>query len=226
MIVKSKVPYDITLYGWLHVNHLPLETLTEKSRRFEQSYLAWETVRKLRNPFFTNGTGFEGYFVGIHHSPEEMLDTLLKIGHRILDSNCRMYRYNYTFKSTLMKTLIGEVSDPRAIYVWSDLLGSLLGRLRMNIETNHENYHFQNETYWIVNNLPQIRYAPRDFRLEQEYRLMLFGHHRAHRLDFSPSLLRPSDYEAGRVVWMLGRFGHPLIREYLHKVDQAYWHLN
>jgi hypothetical protein len=29
--------------------------------------------------------------------------------------------------------------------------------------------------------------------------------------------LKPSDYDAGLVVTLIGRFGHPLIREYLHE---------
>ncbi len=226
MIVKSKVPYDITLYGWLQVHDIPLDTLTHRSRRYERAYLAWEMVRKLRNPFFTNGTGFEGYFVGIHQSPEEMLNTLLKLGHNILESNCRLYRHDHVFQSMLMKTLIGECCDLHAIDVWADLLGALLGRLRCNIPANDENHYFQNETYWIVNNLPGIRYTLRDFRVEQEYRITLTSPNTASRMDFNLNMLRRSDYEAGLVIHTLGRFGHPLVREYLHQAERAYWHLN
>jgi hypothetical protein len=205
------------MYGWLRFHDLPLNSLVQQSRKYERAYLAWETVRKLHNPFFSIGTGFEGYFVGIHHSPEEMVAQLLKIGHEMLDSNCRLYRHQYTFNAKLMKTLRGEIDDPQAIEVWSTVLGAILGKLRCNVSYHYETYRFQNETYWTVNRLPLVSYTQRDHHIEQKYVLAPFKKdYVAKKLDFSLNLLKSSDYDAGLVVSMIGRFGHPLIRAYLN----------
>jgi hypothetical protein len=224
LTIESKVPHDAIMYGWLHLYEVPLKNLVEHSRRYERAYLAWETVRHTRNPFFRAGTGFEGYFVGLYHSPEEMLTTLLDIGHDMLMSTCRLYRHQYTFKASLMKTLVGELSDPRAIGVWSAMLGAALAKLRCNVHLNTATYRFQNETYWTVNRLPLIRYEQDDHHLEQEYSLAPFQNAYFSKQEFSPNLLKPSDYDAGLVVSSVGRFGHPLIRAYLGEIHKQGWH--
>jgi hypothetical protein len=219
--VDSQVPYDMAIYCWLHLHNEPLNRLADHSRRYEHAYLAWETVRKVRNPFFIKGTGFEGYFVGIHDSPEQMLDRLLEIGHALLDSNCRLYRYQYEFKARLMKTMMGELNDPEAIEVWASLLGATLGRLRCNLYTNDQNYRFQTETYWAVNLLPLIHYAEHGHDVKQHYALAnSFNTKRGSKSAIDLQELNAADYEAGLVAWNIGRFGHPLIRAYLHEADR------
>jgi hypothetical protein len=215
LAIGSEVPSSAIIYVWLRIQDVSLESLVERSRRYERAYLAWEMVRKVRNPFFEEGTGFEGYFVGIHQSPDEMLARLLEIGHRLLTSNCRLYRHQFAFQSKLMKTLMGELNDPEAIDVWSTLLGATLGKLRCNVYVNHETYRFQNETYWTVNRLPLMCYAQRAHNIEQEYVLTDFKTGSISKPSLDLNLVNSSDHDAGRVVSAIGRFGHPLIREYL-----------
>jgi hypothetical protein len=217
LTVQCEVPCGSLVHSWLHVHEMPFRPFVERSRQFERAYLAWETVRKVRNPFFTEGTGFEGYYVGLCHSTEEMLDMLLHMGRQMLASNVRLYPHQHRFRSRLMKTLSGEVEDLDAIAVWADLLGATLGRLRCNVYTNQETYRFQNETYWSVNRLPLMQYEQSDCRLEQSYRLAQFRVCTNSRLPLQLNLLNSSDYDAGLVVSAIGRFGHPLIREYLHE---------
>jgi len=224
LTIESKVPHDSVLYGWLRLHDMPLDNLVQQSHRYERAYLAWETVRRVRSPFFKVGTGFEGYFVGIYQTPEEMLNQLLKIGHEMLTSNCRLYRHQYTFKAKLMKTLRGELNDPRAIDIWSTLLGATLGKLRCNLHRNYKTYLFQNETYWTVNRLPFIKYVQCEYHIEQEYILAPFKSDCVSKPDFCLNILKPSDYDAGLAVSMIGCFGHPLIRAYLREVDRYWWY--
>jgi hypothetical protein len=217
LTIESTVPYTNAIYSWLRLNDIPLDNLVAHSRHYESAYLAWETVRKVRNPFFAEGTGFEGYFVGIYHSPDEMLRKLLEIGRNMLESNCRLYRHQHTFKTKLMRTLTGELCDPQAIAVWSTLLGATLGKLRCNVYFQHETYRFQNETYWTVNRLPLMRYRQQNHNIEQEYILAPFKVGSNSKPSLNLTILNTSNYDAGLVVSAIGRFGHPLIREYLHQ---------
>ena len=217
LTIECEVPCGGVIHQWLCFQDVPFKPFVERSRQYERAYLAWETVRKVRNPFFIEGTGFEGYFVGICRSPEEMLDRLLQLGQGLLASNNRLYRYQQRFKSQLMKTLCGEIENPQAVAVWADLLGATLAKLRCNVHTNLETYRFQNETYWTVNRLPFMQYRQRDNKLEQVYRLGIFKMCSNGRMPLPLDLLTGSDYDAGLVVSTIGRFGHPLVREYLHE---------
>jgi hypothetical protein len=218
-IVESRVPHEAIMEGWLRLHDVPLDRLVQRSHRYERAYLAWETVRLGRNPYFNKGTGFEGYFVGVSHSTEEMLTQLIEIGREILLSNCRLYRHQYSFRAKLMKTLEGDCNDPQAMYVWSALLGATLAKLRCNVHYHFKTYYFQNETYWAVNRLPFIKYKRCEHHIEQEYRLAVFKGSYASQPDFSLDMLKSSDYDAGLVVLKIGCFGHPLIRAYLGEVN-------
>jgi hypothetical protein len=217
LTIRSEVPYDTLLYGWLHIHQLDLNRFVERSRQYERPYLAWETVRKVRNPFFTEGTGFEGYYIGQNYSSEELLDCLLQIGHHMLRSNGRLYRFNFRFQSRLMKTLLGDRSDPEAITVWSDQFGAALGRLRCHLLTCAVASHFNTETYRHTSSLPSIRYTPNHHTITQEYRIAPTGRGTMPKSTLNLESLKPSDFDAGQVVWSIGKFGHPLVREYLRE---------
>lgn len=221
LTIRCRVPCESMISGWMRFHNVPLDRFVEQSRQYERAYLAWETVRKVRNPFFAEGTGFEGYFVEICHSPDEMLSRLLEIGHQLLASNYRLYRHQFRFRSRLMQTLVGDNDDPRGVAVWADLLGATLGKLRCNVYLNQDIYRFQNETYWTVYRLPPISYNQCEGKIEQQYRLARFRE----RFTFKPclqlNLLGAADYDAGLVVSTIGRFGHPLVREYLHEACQT-----
>lgn len=215
LTLQSEVPYDTLIYTWLRSHDIGLDWLVRPSRHFENPYLAWETVRKTRNPFFKEGTGFEGYFVGTYPSPDQAREKLLEIGRGMLESNRRLYPYDYNFRSRLMKTLVGELSDAAAINHWAALLGATLGRLRMNIYGNPKADQFRAETYHMIKGLPPMRYEQHDHDIDQQYVLPLPNGNIPFKPDIDLNLLKPSDQDAGLVVLSIGRFGHPLIREYL-----------
>jgi hypothetical protein len=220
--IESNIPCDTVVNNWLQLHDVQLSSLVEESRRFERTYLAWELVRQVRNPFFRVGTGFEGYFVGTHHSADEMLTTLLQIGHDMLMSNERLYRFQFSFKSTLMKTLMGEANDPQAIETWSTLLGATLGKLRCNVLFNHPAFCYQNETYWTVYRLPPISYQQCERHIEQQYVITTSKDCRS-KPDFPLDLLKSSNYDAALVVLKIGRFGHPLIRAYQDEAERRHF---
>src|SRR5262249_11050633 len=136
--------------------------LIKESCQFERQYLAWETVRQGGNPFFENGTGFEGYFIGCCHAPSEALTQLLSLGHQILTNISRLHRFEYQFQSRLHKTLMGELEDLRAMSEWSDEFGATLARLRCKVLCNKDAQRFQSATKQIVDRLPPITYINSD----------------------------------------------------------------
>ncbi len=216
--IETEVPYSTHITGWLAYHQKDMDSFVQNSRQYEPSYLAWETVRKVRNPFFIDGTGFEGYCVGQSWSTEEMVEYLVQMGHSMLQSNYRLYQFNPLFRSTLMKTLSDEISDSKAIGVWSAQFGAALGKLRCNLLTNAQARYFQAGTYQSTYSLPKMHYEEEDYKIEQRYAVPCRGSETAPwstvRLE---SLVKPSDAEACFVVKSIGKFGHPLIREYLNE---------
>ena len=217
-LIESEVPYSPLIFEWLQLHNLGLHKFVEHSRKYERYYLAWETVRKVRNPFFVDGTGLEGYYVGQCFSPEEVAEKLLQIGHFMLTSNYRLYQFNHQFRSKLMKTLLAELCDPQAIEVWSAQFGAALGKLRCNLLTNAQTRYFQAETYQSTASLPTIRYSQGHYSIGQQYAVPCRGSETVPRWNMNlESSIKPSDTDAFMVVKSIGKFGHPLIREYLNE---------
>lgn len=211
--VDSNVPFDTMIRDWLALHELLIDFIANPSRRYERSYLAWETVRLRKNPFFENGTGFEGYFVGRCRTPEEALEHILRLGRTILDNIARQHHQHYAFQSRLMKALIENRSDPQAVYVWAAELGAALARLRAQVPRNQEATAFQAETYRLVSMLPSINYHQNDNAIRQVYTVA--GRSEASRALVTLQDLPPAERDAWLVALRLGRFGHPLVREYL-----------
>lgn len=216
--IENQVPYGAPIYGWIHVDDIPLDTVVKPSRQYERPFLAWETVRKIRNPFFDNGTGFEGYFVGFCQSSDEALAKLLNVCQDMLLNVNRLHRMDYTFRSRLMKTLTGESCDYKAMYEWSAQLGAALAKLRCNVRQNRRTERFQTETYYIVNRLPMIAYHEEDRTIEQQY-MIGFCTAPGSRAHITFQSLKPSDQDAWLVAQLIGRFGHPLVRQFLRRVS-------
>ena len=135
--VNSLVPFGDSLFWWLGKTRAgELHDLIEHSRHYDRAYLAWELVRRKRNPFFLEGTGFEGYLIGAANSPDEALHHVLRIGEGMLRTMLALHRNDPRFRSRLMKALDGELDDPEAIEEWSAQLGAALARLRVNLINN------------------------------------------------------------------------------------------
>jgi hypothetical protein len=213
--IYNQVPFGRSLYGWLCIHNLHLCKLVRRDD-MEDRYLAWETVRKNLNPFFYTGTGFEGYLVGRCSEPEAALETILAINQHILDSIAQLYRFEYNFRSRLMKTLLREDSDPASIHIWSGCLGAELGRLRAQILGNFEAQAFQRKTYSIITTLPPIIYHEIDNDVAQTYAIGddPFLPKKAKMVITLP-MLKASQQDAWLVAQNIGEFGHPLVRKFL-----------
>ncbi|WP_298983599.1 hypothetical protein [Caldilinea sp.] len=214
--IEGEVPFGQMLLWWLeelqNEKGIPVAQL---SHRFDRPYLAWESVRLARNPFFAKGTGFEGYLVGRAGSAEEALDYLLALGRQTLDSQTRLYRYQPGFRRRLMRTLRGERADLEALREWAVTLGALLARLRAEMRRSPQAEAFRHETYRQVEGLPPIQYLEEGDDLKQVYEIRDAEHPSAPPVYVDPNHLRSTDQEAWQVAAKIGKFGHPLVREVL-----------
>lgn len=214
--IEGDVPFGEMLALWLEELQLRRGMpISQISHRFDRPYLAWESVRLVRNPYFEKGTGLEGYWIGQATSSEEVLDGLLGIGRDVLNSQLRLYRYQPDFRRRLMRALRGETVDLAVLAEWSVMLGAILGRLRCNIHRNPQADTFRRETYSQVEGLPLIQYHEAGNDLQQVYELRDGQHPDSERLYVDPNHLRTTDQEAWQIASAIGKFGHPLVREVL-----------
>jgi len=215
--IDSEVPFGRLLYVRLHLKNMSISNL-KRPNRMETRYLAWETVRKQVNPFFLNGTGFEGYLVGRCTDPESALDAILAINQNILDAITRLYRFQYGFRSQLMKTLTKESTDTHAIHIWSAYFGAELGKLRAQIYDDPQAQAFRNQTYEIIKSLPPMVYHEIEHDVMQTYAVAT-GDTTTPRISISLSMLKPCQQDAWVVAENIGEFGHPLVRGVLDTPD-------
>ncbi len=189
--------------------------LVRASYRHEPHYLAWETVRKGRNPFFENGTGFEGYFVGLCPTPEDALDRILETSQQMLTSITRLHRFEPRFRSTLIKTLVGEMGDLPAISEWAAQFGATLARLRCNLIRNPQSDAFHTEISRLVSRSPSMSYIKNAHSIRQCYQISSGHDPNAVRIVVSMSDLKASEQDAWLIAASVGKFGHPLVREFV-----------
>ena len=215
--INSEVPFGQVLAVTLRINKIDLRREVNHDP-VQRTYLAWETVRKESNPYFTLGTGFEGYFVGRCSVPETALDAILGMNQHILDAIARMYRYQYKFRSVLMKTLMREASDLGAIHVWSSYFGAELGRLRAQIFVEPEAQEFQRQTYRIINMLPRMIFCDEGSSVRQVYDIGALPTPTYHKVTVTSHTLKPNQQDAWLVAENIGIFGHPLVRKFLDRV--------
>jgi len=214
MRIQSEVPFGRMLHCWLYLHALNLDQIVRHDR-METGYLAWETVRKQINPYFLNGTGFEGYLVGCCSEPMAALEAILAINQHILDGIFRLHRMQYGLHSRLMKTLTRESSDANAIHIWSVSLGAELGKLRAQILREESAQIFRAETYRIVKMLPPVSYSQDAKCVTQQYTIGGAGENPPNRVYVSTGMLKPDQQDAWLVAKHIGEFGHPLVRKCL-----------
>jgi hypothetical protein len=218
--IEKTVPFGQSLCIQFDIHEVRFSELPSKTR-VEKNYLAWETVRKKTNPYFVEGTGFEGYLVGTCPNSDAALEAILKANQHILDAIARLYHFQSLFKTRLMRTLNGEIDDPESIHIWSAYLGAELGQLRTHIPRNKSAILFQNQTYQIVALLPPIAYRKVDHQLVQNYGIGYVDNAVAvvptgsAKVTIKENMLNPGQQTAWRVAANIGRFGHPLVRKFL-----------
>ncbi len=214
--IDKNVPFGTDICCWLRLAaDWNWGNLVKASYRYEPNYLAWETVRKGRNPFFKNGTGFEGYFVGLCLTPEDALARILETAQQMLTSITRLYRFEPQFRSILIKTLDGEASNPRAMSEWTTQLGATLARLRCNLIRNPQADAFHTKIYDLVSRLPSINYIQNEHSIRQCYVIDSGYDPNVARMIVSMRDLKASEQDAWLIAESVGKFGHPLIREFM-----------
>ncbi len=212
--VNSEVPFGHQLFARLYLKDLHLNAIV-KHNQMEMHYLAWETVRKQTNPFFQKGTGFEGYLIGRCSGSEAALEEILRVNQDILDAIARMYRFEYGFRSRLMKTLVKNTDDTAAIQIWSAYFGATLGKLRARIISNAQAQAFRVQTYGHVRTLPSIEYNEIEDDILQTYVVGTDPQAEHGKLAVSLSMLPAHLQDAWLVADNIGEFGHPLVRQLL-----------
>lgn len=220
--INNHVPFDHSICTWLDLNRVDWPLLVQASHQYDSPYLAWQTVRKERNPFFVNGTGFEGYFVGTCATSDEALARLLAIGQSMLESIHALHPHGFRFRARLMKTLVGEDCDYETLYEWNAMFGAALARLHGQTMRDRQAAAFRDETYRLVDQQPDIQYQKHGSALEQEYYVPNAATGGEHRILVSEGALTRQDQDAWVVVQSIGRFGHPLVRMCLHRNLQEY----
>lgn len=218
LIVESDVPYSTAIVAWLRLRGLPLEAIEHPSRGYERAFLAWETVRRVRNPFFREGTGFEGYFIGQCSDADDMTHRLLALGQAMIDSNRRFYSPDSPLLPRLDAALTTDAADVEALLAWSSLLGAMLGRLRAAALRVPDAAIYQSDTYRMTNALPQISYTLAGGRIRQTYTLPYPSQSSQRKIAVDARLLPAPDRAAARVIWSVGKLGHPLVRQYLANI--------
>ncbi len=211
--IRNIAPFSDTITCWLKLNNVKFDDWLPYSRRYESAFLAWEIVRKNRNPFFITGTGFEGYYIGICHSTNQVLDAIMGDCRDILDCIARQYRWEPTILHRMMSTLTGESSDLRTMYIWAAQLGATIAKLRCNLHGNQEADQFRIETYRTLQSLPPMVYHQEGYSIQQSYSIGRAIDKAKTYMDIN--LIKPSDQDAWLVAWSIGQFGHPLVRTYL-----------
>ncbi len=211
LTVKNEVPFAESIYWRILLQH----SNPNQQHTLDRPYLAWECVRKIRHPFLSPGTGFEGYYVGLYHQSGDVLEQLLHQCQWLLDGIVRLYPMEYGFHGRLMSTLVGERSDPKAIDIWSTYLGVLLARLRCNLFHNPEGESFRHATYMSVNVAPIIHYDLKEHTVLQTYTLAAQPPTGDAYLHIDLNSIPPARQDAWVVAENLGKFGHPLIRNML-----------
>ncbi len=217
MTIQSEVPFGRALYFQLHLNGQHLSEVARHDQ-FESHYLAWETVRKETNPFFVQGTGFEGYFVGRCELPEAALESILAVSQHMLDAIARLYRFQSPVRTRLMNTLTRESSDLSSIHIWSAYLGAELGKLRMQILGDPKAEVFRTQTYKLISTLPPMRFQENDADVTQTYAVAAPHDLPPGKLVITSQMLNPSQQDAWLVAQNIGQFGHPLVRKILDRI--------
>jgi hypothetical protein len=220
--IQTEVPFGASIRRWLELDATQsLDALIASSRGYEQAYHSWEEVRRGRNPFFTNGTGFEGYFVGVCCSPDETLARLLDVGTAMITNILRFHPHEKRFRARLLQTIDQNVYDWTAMTEWAVELGVALARLRTNLFHNPAGVILQTETNRMVMSLPWIAYGNDNGSLFQRYGIVTVPA-KSPRVDVDPQQLKPDQQEAWLVMQNVGKFGHPLLRAYM-SAKEGWW---
>lgn len=199
--------------------------VTEQSRRYDSSYLAWELVRKHRastadsvGQVFSDGkalphTGFEGYFSGL--TPEEIVAVEADLGTKILRGMGYFVNYenrNYTLWQ-MNRFLSGQMHTGNVVGImeyFDEIFAVTLARARAISADDSES--FRRETYAHLSRGHSISYLINENGIRQTITLPVV----CPQQTIPPRVeLRKCHVKGYLTLAEIGRFGHPLARSAL-----------
>lgn len=190
-------------------------------QRLEPGWKRWALTREL-NPFIKQqgATGFEGYFVGRHLSPQEVGYEIASLGHSTLEA---IHRYNHHkpgYMKKVWRVAKWEVEGMKPVEIIDVLqelnteLVGIMARLSMNIlpQINREGADFHARVAGMVDPHP-ISYGGSNGLVQHHEMVMPIKKHQEGAImmddtEFSLDTLR----EGYMFMQYLGRAGYPLLR--------------
>lgn len=200
--------------------------LTDQSRIYEPSYLAFEAVRKGGRAQEVVGTlpalpftGMEGHFYGIPVPSDEIVRHEAIIGKAVLDSLVISRRLHRTTLSDLENTLRGDRLDVASALELDSILGATVARVKALHSYLMEKYHgnqkkntaFRELTYTLVRRVPRMMYElrPQLGTVAQTYEIPKWT---SSKNGNGAVYLTPEEQEGYEALANIGRFAHPLFR--------------
>lgn len=185
---------------------------------YDEPYLRWYAVREL-NPFiYPDATGFEGYFVGLNYSTEQVAQSLAQLGATTLRTLRMLHRSEPMFMSKLWKVVKGELKQGEAPdqAILSELdvcLSANIARLRLQVapERNKKGHIFRKMIAQMVQG-EHIQYLSEGG--------VVHGHIMPipTRLSTEGRVVRPQEFRTQELsdgylfMQSLGKAGYPLLR--------------
>lgn len=207
--VQKPVPYP-GFFG----TPTPSEQQRLNSDRTLKGFERW-TATRYTNPFIEaqTATGFEGYFIGLGFSPEEVADQIAQLGCNVLESFRRLHPNNGSYMSTVWKVAKGEVYNQEILAELNAVLGATTARLRVNVlpQKNPHGSDYRNRIASLMEG-QRIEYKVEDEVVTSHTMKVLTGDQTSaipvDERTFSGDALR----RGYAFMQLLGRAGYPLVR--------------
>lgn len=198
------------------------QLICDASHEFDAAYARWQTVRKFRSQEIIGSSllssGFEGYWVGIHDHPEEIILAEAALGQQVLDHETRSNRFN-SGRRHLVDFFIHEKNIRHITQL--PQLSSLFQELRIRTiqmvaqitdpKARMKNKTFQNETNTYIIGIPPITYRHDEASFVHEYSLPLSAKPKSeHTLSLTDDITNNKDGLS--LIQSIGLLGHPVVR--------------
>lgn len=175
------------------------------------NFLAWMLMRE-RNPFFTQGTGWEGYAVAHTVQPAHVLEWELQLGKSMID---RMYEANPpgSVRQEYLRFMEGKLSVANLRY-WNAAFGAELARQRARTLQHPLARAYRLQTYQQLPTISEVSVALEFGTSFEQYMLPQIELHQVQRIDLSREFERMTDLQqvSLRLLCLLGMLGHPAVR--------------
>ncbi len=195
---------------------------TKKLATFETGWYRWHDTRK-NNPFGLD-TGWEGYFVGVMQTPEQVAQEIGTIGAQTLKNMKMLHPYD-GYVSKIWHVAQGERFDMKMLTELNTCLMARVAQLRMNIEAgrNPQGHKFRQEIQELTQNR-RLQYIVEDGRVIQHTITVLNPDQQKPAVSISEALfVKTAQFSREEVekgyefMKLLGRSGYSLLRLAIHR---------